>query len=690
MHPGGHKLSGEAAREFAAALDPFVEAQVERLEQVPPPLPESGQAKSAQNLKGVQAELGRRHFVPPQDGINAEEVTRAAELVLPSVWAMNKRRLKGEPLRFIPREVTKHNLNRVRPFLEQPLNDDAKEKGYRKARQIGLSENSVTETMWFADTHEHTKCFYTFPTNRQMQDFSNTRIAEAITDSDYLKSKMGDIKNVNLKKVGTSFIFLRGAQTERLGEGVDADAAFFDEIDRMSPRVKIAFKESLESSKWGLVREISTPTVPSYGIDEGWNKSKMWNWFIKCSRCNTRQTLEWLPNDDFGGRSSVILKEGIHVYACRNCEGELSLEDRMFGEWVAKHPGRELSYYQFSQLMAVWISAEKLYEKQEDYPFKQLFYNYALGLPYLGDNVLVTDEQIFASRSVTSRKNWNGPKVIGIDWGDRSWIVGLQSIPGNKIGLIYLKRIDSSDVGEIVTTAAEAKNEIKAELMVCDAGYGKDRNTLLLKKFPDQVYSCFYPNTEKGSKIFEPQWQDEQHKVSLDRTTSIKLSLGLFKSQHIVIAQEIDLADLKAFAKHLTNLVSVKDFDEKTGEIEEWIANTGPDHYGHAFNYAVTALSKLAKMPKGEFWDWESEVIEMKKQGKAGGDVNRSKEHALVPGIAPMSDLLEMTNGIGQIHPEKGACYGKKYNYDTSVCVNCTLQRSCKNITESSFGQLHS
>jgi len=676
-------LSGGEAGRATSFIERLVDIQARQLEEVTP----SPVSKKDANLKGVQSQLAHP-ALRPKKKLVGEDVAAQAEKFLPSIWVMRKRKLKGEPLSFVPREINARTMNRVRPFLEQPLNDESREKGYRKARQMGLSENSVSEVLWFLDTKPHTKAFYTFPTNRQMQDFSNTRIAEAISESDHLKSVMGDIKNVNLKQVGTSFLFLRGSQTERLGEGVDADIAFFDEIDRMPQRVKVAFEESLQGSLWGYVREISTPTVPNHGIDEGWNKSKQWYWFIKCSKCNTKQTLEWLPTDDHGGKVSIAEREGIHVYVCRHCDREISMEDRIRGEWVAKYPRREPSYYQFTQLMAPWITAERLFQKQEDYPFKQLFFNYCLGIPYLGDNVLVTEENILARQVHVSRDKWRGPRAMGIDWGDRSWIVVLQALADGKVGLVHLERIETSDIDEIVAQVAACFERFDVKVMVNDAGYGKDRNTMLLKKFPDRVFSCFYPNVEKGSKIFEPQWQDESHKVSLDRTTSIKLALGLFRvKDSVVIAPEVSLMELKTFVKHCTNLVAVRDFDEKTREIEEWIASTGQDHYGHAWNYAATALQKLAKLPKSECWDWNAEVLAAKRDGTMKPEASKDAQ-PMVPGFMPIKDLLQNSGGMANVRPDKAHCYSLKYGYDSAICGACTLQRSCKSICEGQKGDM--
>lgn len=679
------RLTGAAAQQFAASLDAFIdETVVSEMEQVPPPTTtKAGKPlpKRARHLKGVQALAASPGYAPRRE-LTGEALMAGASAALPSAWARQHRRLKGQPLLFVPLVITDRTLNKVRPFLLQPLNDEAIEKGYRKARQIGLSENSVTELLWFTDVHEHVKAFYTFPTAGAMRDFSNTRIAEAIQESPHLQARIGEVDNVNLKKVGTSFIFLRGAQAERMGESVDADAAYFDEIDRMPPSVKSAFEESLSASNHGLVREISTPTVPNYGIDIGWNKSKQWEWFIRCDHCRTPQTLAWLPNDDFNGRVSVALRDSLYQYVCRHCEKILAPEARFAGEWVARYPSRAPSFYQFSQMMAPWITAQKLFDKQEDYPFKQLFHNYCLGIPYLGDNILVTEKQILDARGTVSHTTWKGPRVFGIDWGDVSWIVCLQLLENNKIGLVHLERIDTGDLPQIIQAVLKARQKFQPDLLVNDSGYGKDRNSTLLKLFPDRVFSCFYPNVEADTKITEPVWQDSQHKVSVDRTTTLKLHLGLFRDQRMIIAREVDPVEVARFVKHCTNLVSVKDMDEKTMQVSEWIANTGHDHYGHAFNYACIGLGKLGDLPTSECWDWAAEVQEEKRRNLLTDDAKGTPERPRVPGMMSMQELAQSSGGMAFVRPDKAACYSLKYGYDVAVCDTCSLQRSCKKICE--------
>lgn len=593
------------------------------------------------------------------------------------VWVKNNRSLKGRPMDF----VGEKNIQK-RKFLIQPLEDTSQYKGYQKARQVGVSEISVSEALWFLQTRPHTKSCYVLPSGRQVQDFSNTRVVPAIDESPLLSGLKGEIQNVNLKQIGDSFLFMRSGALERLGEGIDADMTFFDELDRMSQRIKVAFEESLQGSEHGYVRDISTPSVPNFGVNIGWEKSKQWHWFITCSHCGTKQELTWLPDDQFSGRTSVAVNsDGNHIYACKHCERGLREEDRWEGEWVAKYPDRAPSFYHITQMMSPWISAQQLFVKQEDYPFKQLFFNYCLGIPYLGDNILVTEQMIYSRLSNDSRliypvsADYYGRVCVGVDWGDKSFYVVMAFIK-NKICIIDIGTIEDPDPDNHSKEIAKVIEKYDAEVAVCDAGYGRDRNARLLKQFPERIFSCFYPNAERGSKIFEPQWQEDQSKVSIDRTNSLKLHLGYFKSEDVTIARNLNQKEMQKFIRHLCNLVSVKDIDDKTGDVEEWIANMGVDHYGHAYNYAMTAMGKLQKLPKSEFWTGEREI-------KEALDANRKKtlpsEMPVVPGYGFAAEHLATLNFKGVL---KGQCYGKTYDATKNECQNCRQHISCKNTCE--------
>src|SRR3972149_2240379 len=145
----------------------------------------------------------------------------------PVFWAKCKRKLNGKPYKFNGEHPTER-----RRFLEMPLNDTHPKKCAKKARQLGWSENSVTEALWFVDTHPHCAVIYTLPTHDFVSDFSNTRIQPAIDESPYLQkvtSGIGmaggrrKIENVTLKRINSSYLFLRTTGSEKAGRGFPID-----------------------------------------------------------------------------------------------------------------------------------------------------------------------------------------------------------------------------------------------------------------------------------------------------------------------------------------------------------------------------------------------------------------------------------------------------------------------------------
>jgi len=71
------------------------------------------------------------------------------------------------------------------------------------------------------------------------------------------------------------------------------------------------------------------------------------------------------------------------------------------------------------------------------------------------------------------------------------------------------------------TKAAKAFGDVMDDLdfdcCVADYGYGKDRVSYLVSRFPGKVYGCFY---QEDSKLIIPAFSDAGFKVSVDRTAA--------------------------------------------------------------------------------------------------------------------------------------------------------------------------
>lgn len=591
----------------------------------------------------------------------------------PSIWAQFYTRLRGKPYRFeqlmpdgkldlrrpyeIPHGDPNIGLRGQRQFLQQILDDQHKYKTNQKSRQCGASENEVRETLHFGDQHEYTAQAYVFPTFDAVADFSKTRMEEVMKDSPYVKDRMGidpvtgkkkpgeeTVDNVRLRRIGTSWLYFRSGHTPKAGEGIAVDKVTFDEIDRMHPNVMIAFNETLTSSAYGWRRDVSTPSLPGVGVNASFKESDQRHWFMKCPHCNHWFTLimdfpkcvvelpkdtRGLPNHDYHLSNPFLRAEDTHAYICMKCKRFVSDETRILGLWRALYPHkapdqrRGIRGYQISQLMCPWISASELMRKKVDYQLDQLFENYVIGRPYLGDNIMVTKGDIMRCINMALVNPYDLKRdniAQGVDWGNKSWGVNGMIDPDNPDRIILLDiwspedaDISLSEEGRRdnphVKKTAEKMRQWQCIRAVNDAGYGADRNFELRLDFPSKIFSCFYPNLSSDvTKHIEDQWHEEDGKVNVDRTLTLRVMAKKFRDGKIVIPKWVAENPLfPTFITHVTNLVLIREIevDEKTKKemIKERVGTLpGGDHFGHAMNYLTIALRRVDNSGKSDFF----------------------------------------------------------------------------------------
>ena len=576
--------------------------------------------------KGKKLSKSHRRFTGIVDGMPDSGLRGALDLLAlndPVVWTMYYRRLRGNPMVFdmarrLAPEVLKAKAKgmskrefesyvkittlRHRPFMLAPLRDQHPHKCYKKGRQVGISELSLTEVVWFLWANPGTKWIYTFPRDTQLKDFSNTRINEAFSETPRMRQVIGIPNQVYLKRIGESFMVLRSAWESNLGEGVDADGVTLDEKDRMKEGVDIAFRESLSSSRFGYLREVSTPTLPGRGIDASWVKSDQRCWLVRCTRCGLEQAIEY-PENIVQKRDIKLgtkeLQPGTYEYECRKvkCRGKL---DRINGRWVAKHPlVKNVRGYHMPQTIANWITATDVMQKKIDYKFMQLWMNYVLGEVSKGENILLTDTDFAMADAghqlITQRTpDWSHISC-GIDWGHQNWLTVLGK---NTNGRDYIVNIGITQDDE-----AEELRSVKAmesliapfnpDIIVADAGYGKDRNAYLLRKFGEgRFYACQYNPSTAKSRTFTPVWSDAGHRVLCDRTMTIKVTCRAIKEREFGLpSRELDIVQL--LEAHFKNLAPMR--IEEDGEIFEDIQCSGDDHLVHSTAYAYLGMDYLTQ-----------------------------------------------------------------------------------------------
>lgn len=549
----------------------------------------------------------------------------------PVVWCALNRRVKGEPLVYdnsrklepaaldtikktlIKSDYERELLSRLlhhRPFLKQPIRDQHHHKAYEKGRQVGVSELAVSEVFHFLATNPGTKLILTFPRDKQLQDFSITRIASAFGESPRMAMLAGIPNQVFTKKIGESYLILRSAWESNLGEGVDADAVFLDEKDRMRDKVELAFRESLKSSRFGLFREYSTPTLPGRGIDVPFRDSDQQHWQVQCSKCSEWQEIDWRENivqvKDFPTGTKELPPES-YEYLCKKtkCRGKL---DRIYtGKWVPRYPERNhIRGYHVSQLIAPWISATRVMQDKIDFRWIQPWLNYVCGLPASMDDSLVGAqdfENACAGHEFVHARSDGWTNIsAGIDWGYFSWCVVFGR---NK----YNNRVYLLDIGIFEDTAeelgaAKAVERFLApfvpDIVIADAGYGKDRNAYLMRKLcptgnEGRFYAQWYNPSAKSSRTFQPEWSDPARgRVLVDRTMQLKNICHAIKEREFGLPS-LALDKMQLLHKHFRALALLKEIDDETKEMVEEVSTSGDDHLVHASASALLGMEKLSK-----------------------------------------------------------------------------------------------
>lgn len=553
----------------------------------------------------------------------------------PVLWCMFYRRLRGHPLVFnnarqltvdaleqmkaeykeperYQREV-QARLLRHRPFIMQPMADTHPWKVYEKARQIGISETSISEVIHFLWTNPTTKWIYTFPRDTQLRDFSTTRIAEAFAETPRMRALVGTPNQIYTKKIGEAYLILRSAWESGLGEGIDADGVTLDEKDRMKDGVEVAFRESMKSSKFGWLREVSTPTLPGRGVDASFKESDQHVWLVRCVKCQLEQEIEWPDNIVQVAHIPLGTKElpdGCYEYQCRKtkCRGLL---DRLRGRWVARKPEKKnIRGYLMPQTIAPWITATRIMQNKIDYKFQQLWMNYCLGIPAMGENVLLSDldfdHACGGHQFITHRtRDWQNI-CAGIDWGHLNWVVVIgQNVHNGKWYVLNIGIFEDDHAKELQSVKAIESflAPYEPDRIIADAGYGKDRNAYLMRKFSPNAlgrfYACQYNPSTKHSRTFQPVWSaPDQGRVLIDRTMSIKMICRAIQERDFGLPS-LDLEKTMLFRRHFKNLAPLR--IEEEGEVVEDISCTGDDHLVHATIYAWLGVEHLTKAGRFNF-----------------------------------------------------------------------------------------
>lgn len=272
----------------------------------------------------------------------------------------------------------------------------------KKSAQVGFSVYAILKSIH--DAKAGWNVIYALPTNNVVNDFVKPKVNPLITSNPQIASIVSD-DSVSLKKVGDRFIFFKGGFSDREAISITGDILVIDEYDRMPDMgVVNTFDSRLQASANPKRRRFSNPSAVGFGVDGLYNDSDQMHWMVTCSHCGHTIYMDFTKEQELVGDKVIYshyVDQKRQVFACGQCDGEISDNDRRNGKWVAKHPARKRRGYWISQMMAPWVTARRILEQKEESGI-EFFYNFVLGKAYTPSDLIVNRATILQACSPSS------------------------------------------------------------------------------------------------------------------------------------------------------------------------------------------------------------------------------------------------------------------------------------------------
>lgn len=502
----------------------------------------------------------------------ANELVQKAKELFPSLW-VEKYGIKNESGFAI--EFEDHY------FMRAFYDDMSPLQVMLKPPQIGATTAQMIKAFYIADKLRK-QIIYTLPTQSDVQDIVGGSVNRIIAQNPILMRMVKEHDTVEQKSVGSSIIRYRGTFSPKQAMMVPSDLNMHDEVDASDPSVITQYETRLQAKAGGWRWYWSHPSLAGKGVDIYWQQSDMKEWFITCNHCKKEQQLKWPENVNIRTRQ----------YVCSVCGETLSNQARKYGQWksTATEPltnSKHLfSGYHISQLMCAWISAEKIIKDFETKD-RQYFYNYVLGLPFISSEDQI-DPSVVLRNCVDEVNDQGDTIVIGVDTG-----LPIHYVCANKQGLFhYATCKDYTELEKLLKRWPKSK-------MVADQGGDLIGIRTLQAKYPGRVFLCYYMKDKKTKELIRWGEDAEFGTVKVDRNRQLSLMV-----EHLRDTGRLRIngskEDWKSFADHFGNIyrevVKVKDTPNKDASTlygNEYIwKRSGPDHFVHAYNYALVGLDK--------------------------------------------------------------------------------------------------
>ena len=504
-------------------------------------------------------------------------------------WVLTYRQIGGEPFSFKGHE-----------YLRGIYRDDSPFVVIRKAAQMGASEYAISRALHFCVVHGGRAMYY-FPTDNDVGEFSRDRFGPAIRESDYFSALIRDADAAGFKQIGKGAIYFRGTKSRTRMKSVPGDFLIFDELDEMDPANVELARKRLGHSKWGWELDVSTPSLPEFGIDAAYLATDQQHWLIKCPACPEWHSLEQefmeRHGDPADPRTDICFvkgEPGRENLVCLRCGHVLDPEK---GRWVATYPSRTRRGYHITKFISSIMSQQETQEGCGTKPaallklwretkFPGEFFNSELGLPYLGAEGGLTEQDLLACAGKWGQPPRGKDCVMGVDQGNGLHIV-IKEPHGDIVLTVRVHHEPQTDA--LFSHLDSLMETYDVRFCVIDALPNTHAARAFNKRFPGRVWCAYYGGQQKGTASWGFDAENTRI-VTVNRTEALDAWRDAYKLRKRRIPRVED--ELTEYVRQMTNVLRKIEEDPQTGQKKAVWVQRGPDHFAHADSYAEIALRR--------------------------------------------------------------------------------------------------
>lgn len=526
---------------------------------------------------------------------------RAADPKTVYEWAKEFRRIDGQTF----------TLENFKP-LQALYEDDWDRIVVMKPAQRGVSEYAICLTCyaleygalrWSRGRKTGLNVGIVFPAKGDLIDFSKERLSNLKDETSHLARMFGgeEFDALGFKKVGNSFLYLRGGYSKAGLRSFPCDLLILDEYDELS-RPAVALARRRLNAPTSMKREvmISTPSIPGRGISAEYLASDQRVYQTRCGACSTWNNYDFFrdvrvggaPWDDWQKWSQArvaTLEPTIH---CPNCSLPQSKNDLIkVGRWVTMQPNAKRTHgYHIPWWPFVNPTLEQLVLSAVDPEPSEVeeFYHSDLGLPHGAGDGGITDDMLAQCSATLPQGLPDGPwrdTTMGVDIGSKLHYRISSLGPDNAI---YVRDMGTTNNWEELDGLM---NRFHVRQAVVDAEPEWHASQEFCDKWQGRAVRSFYATGVAALKGTLFHQKTDTNDLQVNRVMALDTIY-----QMVYAAREKWPSKIALNPEVIAQMVSsarIKLTDEKTGQSSyDWV-HAGPDHFMHASAYDCIARKML-------------------------------------------------------------------------------------------------